>query len=205
MWVDDPSFSYFSSATVKSRLNLAQREVQKRLISANYQYYVICVKTNTVTNQAEYALPSDFMQVIRLERVLSGSGSLINTQQIMPVTPNQKNTTGGVSGAPAVYYFEKNNIILMPTPDAAYEIHLHYSYNVDDMSADGDTPDCPEQFHEYIAVLATRDCLFQDQREIASIQYKLDHYEKLLKEIAVQRNADATRMVTVTGDNGWGW
>jgi hypothetical protein len=144
------------------------------------------------------------MQVIRLERVLSGSGSLINTQQIYPVTPNQKSSVGSVSGAPLSYYFEKNNIILNPTPDSAYEIHLHYSYNVVDLVSDSDVPDCPEQFHEYIAILATRDCLFQDQREIAPIQYKLDHYERLLKEIAVQRNADTTRMVTVTDDYGWG-
>lgn len=208
-WVDDKNFGYFTEADVGVRVNLAQKELQKRLISANEEYFSICVSTNTVANQKTYSLPNDFIQVIRLERVLNGTGDLINTQQITPITPNQINLypyASNVSGAPCNYYFQNRTIVLVPTPNIVYNIHLQYSYIVDDMVVDGDSPDAniPENLQEYIGVLATRDCLFQDNREVTPIQLKLELYEKLLKEIAVQRNADVTRMVIAT-EGGGNW
>lgn len=205
--VDDKLFGYFTEADVGVRVNLAQMELQKRLISANEQYFSICVKTNTVANQKAYALPSDFLQVIRLERVVSGTGDLQNYEQIMPMTPNQTSLgtyDGSIAGTPCNYYFQNRTIVLAPVPSSVIEIHLHYSYLVSDMVSDGDSPDAniPANFHEYIGVLATRDCLFQDGREVTQIQLKLDLYERLLKEIAVQRNADVTRMVVATGGYG---
>ena len=207
--VDDKNFGYFTEADIGARVNLAQKELQKRLISANEQYFCICVKTNTVANQKTYSLPSDFLQVVRLEKVLSGSGDLVNTQQIMPITPNQVNLSPfglNAAGSPNNYYFQNRTIILVPTPISAIEIRLFYSYIVDDMVNDSDEPDAniPENLQEYIGVLATRDCLFQDNREITPVELKLKHYEMLLKEIATQRNADVTRMVTIT-DSGGNW
>ena len=206
-WVDDKNFAYFTEADVEARINLAQKELQKRLISANEQYFSICVSTNTVIGQNAYALPSDFIQVIRLERILSGTGNQLNTLQLLPITPNQVNLYpygSGASGYPVNYYFQNRTIILAPTPSIVCNIHLHYSYIVTDMVNDSDEPDAniPANMHEYIGVLATRDCLFQDNREITPIQLKMTYYETLLKEIAVQRNADVSRMVTVTGDGG---
>jgi hypothetical protein len=205
--VDDKNYGYFTEADLTARINLAQKELQKRLISANEQYFSICVKTNTVISQKTYTLPSDFIQVIRLERVLSGSGDLINTVQLLPITPNQVNlypSSLAQSGNPTNYYFQNRTLILVPTPNQVQEIHLHYSYIVADMVNDADEPDAniPENMHEYIGVLATRDCLFQDNREITPIELKLKAYEDLLKQIAVQRNADVTRMVTMTGYGG---
>lgn len=200
--VDDKSFNYFTLTDVKARLNLAQVETQKRLISANNEYYTRCVKTNTVANQKAYALPSDFVQIITLEKVLQGTGDTAKTQQIPSITPNQKFLSTDQIGSPAVYYLEKNNLMLVPTPNQIIEMHLQYSYLVDDMVNDADVPDVPEQFHEYLGILATRDCLFQDERSLAPIQYKLDLYETLFKQIAVQRQADGARMIVMT--DGWG-
>lgn len=202
--VDDKSFSYFTATDVKARLNSAQKEAQKRLISANDQYYTECVKTNTVANQKHYALPSDFIQIISLERVVQGSGDLIQTEKILPITPNQRFGSVTVSGTPECYYFEKNLLALVPVPSAIVEMHLNYSYLVVDMVNDSDVPDVPEQFHEYIGILAVRDCLFQDERSIAPIQYKLDHYEVLFKQIADQRHADGGRMIVMTDSYGGG-
>lgn len=196
--VDDKSFGYFTLADVKARLNLAQRECQKRLISANHAYYTTCVKTSTVVNQKAYALPSDFLQIIRLERVISGTGDLQRCEKISEITPNQRNATVSVSGDPAYYYFQKNHLVFVPTPNRVQEIHLEYSYQIVDMVNDADVPDAPEEFHEYIGVLATRDCLFQDERSIQTIQTKLNDYETLFKQIAEQRAADDTRMVVMT-------
>lgn len=202
-WLDDVNAGYFSTTTVNLRLNLALRELQKRLISANKEYYAICVETDTVASQKAYALPADFLQVLRLERVTPGSTSE-KPYKIGPITPNERDLYSDESGAPASYYMQKNNLMLVPKPDTAYELHLEYSYLVADMVLDADVPDAPAQYHEYIAVLATRDCLIKDGRPLDPIQTKLKDYELLLKQVADQRQADGPRMV-VHGDGGtWG-
>jgi hypothetical protein len=197
-WVDDPQNGYFTLSVLKKRLNLALKELQKRLISANEEYYSQCVTTDTVANQAMYSLPTDFLQIIRLERILSGSGTTANTQQILAMTPNQRDLIVDTSGDPNFYYLQKNNIILKPVPNRILTMHLEYSYLVADMVNDNDVPDAPEQFHEYIPVLAARDCFIKDGRPLGPIETKLKDYELLLKQIAVQRQADGPRMTVVT-------
>ncbi len=196
--LDDPNNGYFTIPILNQRLNLNLRELQKRLLSANQQYYTTCVKTSTLINQAAYALPTDYIQIIRLEYVTQGSGTTAQTQKINFITPNQIDLLSETSGAPAFYYMQKNNLILAPTPDSVYELHLEYSYYVTDMVNAGDVPDAPQQFHPYIAYLTARDCMVKDGRPLNSIETQLAQYETLLKQIAVQRQNDGARMVVMT-------
>ncbi len=198
--LDDPSGSYFTQTVLDLRLNLAQSELQKRLISANKEYYIKCAKTNTVAAQQFYSLPEDILQVIRLEWYNVGMAGTNPSSKIDPMTPNQRDLIPIVTGAPQGYSFAQDNLMIWPIPDAIYEMHLEYSYIVTDMVLDDDLPDAPDEFHEYVAILATRDCLIKDGRPLAPIESKLAHYEELLKQIAVQRQADGPRMVTQTGE-----
>lgn len=197
-WLDDPQNGYFTLPILKQRLNLSLRELQKRLISANEEYYATCVTTNTVTGQAAYALPADFMQVLRFEWKPLNAGATYKPQKINEMTPNQRDLLSDMQGDPGFYYMQKNNLILAPFPSRIVELHLEYSYYVQDMVNDDDVPDAPQQFHEYIAILTTRDCMIKDGRSIVSIKDKLNEYETLLKQIAVQRQADEARMVVQT-------
>lgn len=203
--LDDPNNGYFTIPVLNIRLNIALKELQKRLISANNEYYTTCVYTNTIANQAVYALPSDFMQIIRLHYVTQGSGATAQTQKIYNMTPNQRDLLSDNVGAPGFYYFQQNNLVLAPVPDGIYEMHLEYSYYVADMVNLSDIPDAPQQFHPYIAYLTARDCLVKDGRSLVSIETQLKDYETLFKQIAVQREADGARMVVQTNslDNSW--
>ncbi len=201
--LDDANASYFTLPVLKQRLNLSLRELQKRLISANEEYYSSCVKTNLVAGQNVYALPSDFYQILRIEYVQSGSGSTADVQKLQYITPNQRDLLVEKSGDPTCYYFQKNTLVLCPTPNIVRELHLEYSYYVSDMVADVDTPDAPAQFHEYISILTTRDCLIKDGRPLSSIEAKLTDYEKLLKSIAEQRRADGAQMIVQTEESNF--
>lgn len=208
-WLDDPNGGYFTQSVLDLRLNLALKELQKRLISANKEYYVECVKTNTVANQQAYALPDDFMQVIRLEWYQSASlvGTVPGTA-IMPITPNQRDLVGSVQAQyPQFYSLSKNNILFWPIPTQIIEVHLEYSYEVASMVNSSDEPDAPSFFHEYIAILATRDCLIKDGRPLDPIERKLGYYDEQLKQIAEQRLADQPRMTVQTGqyNSQFGW
>lgn len=201
--LDDVNNSYFTLPVLKMRLNRGLKELQKRLISANQSWYSTCVKTSTVIDQGNYSLPTDFVEVIRLERLLQGSGATGTYQQVMPITPNQRDLSPDISGDPFWYYIAQNNIVLKPTPNRVVEMHLEYASLVQDMVNQSDVPDCPDQYSEYIAILATRDCLIKDGRPLAPIESKLQQYEILLKQAAVQRKADAPRMIVSTSGDGW--
>ena len=203
--LDDPNNGYFTIPILNVRLNIALRELQKRLISANSEYYTTCVYTKTVANQAVYSLPVDFMQIIRLHYVTQGSGASAQNQKIYSMTPNQRDLLSDPTGAPGFYYFQQNNIVINPVPDGIYEIHLEYSYFVQDMVNLNDVPDAPQQFHPYIAYLTARDCLVKDNRPLVSIETQLKDYETLFKQIAVQREADGARMVVQTNSLDGDW
>ncbi len=200
--LDDTSNGYFTLTILKQRLNLALRELQKRLISANEDYYTVSVYTPTVVDQQAYALPSDFLQIIRLEYVQSGSGVTAVKQKIDKITPNERGLVAQTSGDPQFYFLQQNYIMLVPVPSRIVTVNLDYSYAVADMVNTTDVPDCPPQFAPYIAYLCARDCMVKDGRGLASIQAQLDEFTTLLKQIAVQRTADGTRMVTIT-EGGW--
>ncbi len=196
--LDDPNNGYFTLSILNQRLNLNLRELQKRLISANENYYTVCSTASTVINQAAYALPSDFLQIIRLDYITQGSGVTAQTQKLHQITPNQVDLISETSGTPAYYYIQRNNLILAPVPNAVWTLHLEYSYYVADMVSTVDIPDAPQQFHPYIAYLTARDCMVKDGRPLQSIEAQLMQYETLLKQIATQRQADGPRMVTMT-------
>lgn len=202
-YLDDPQNGYFTLPILKQRLNLALRELQKRLISANQDYYSECVYTNTVSGQAAYALPSDFLEVVRLYYITQGSGPTATEQKIYKMTPNQRDLLSDTSGDPGFYYMQKNNLMLAPVPNRIVQLHLEYSYYVADMVNDSDLPDAPQQFHEYIVLIAVRDCMVKDMRPLTNIETKLKEYEMLLKQIAVQRQVDGPRMIVTTTNDGW--
>lgn len=205
-WLDDANNQYYTLPILKIRLNRALKELQKHLISANKEYYSVCVTANTVQNQQIYSLPTDFLQVIRLEWNTGGTGVNANYSQIMPITPNQRDLVDGLSGDPGFYYFQKNNLVLRPIPQRAVTMHLEYSYLVADMVSNSDVPDAPDQFHEYIPILAVRDGFIKGNRPLAPIESKMGEYKNLLKELADQRQADTPRMTVVTGSaGGWGY
>ncbi len=202
-YLDDPNNSYFTTTLLTLRLNLALKELQKRLILAAEQYYVVCVYTNTVVNQKAYALPTDFLNIVRLDYIQSGSGATAVEQKIFAMTPNQRDLVASISGPPRYYYFQNNNIIIDPAPDAAYEMHLEYTYFVADLVAGVDIPDAPQQFHEYIVLMAVRDCMVKDNRPLGNIEAKLKEYEELLKQMASSRRDDGARMIIATESVEW--
>lgn len=205
-WLDDPDGGYFQESFMNRCLNQAQREVQKLLLQAGESYYTECVETSTVASQRDYALPSDFLDLELLERVVSGSGDTADTIRIHPMRRSEIHAVYynfSNTGKPYNYVINKNTFSLFPVPDSVETLRLWYAPRVADMANDAAEPDCPEDYHEFIAILAARDGFLKDGRSLGPIESKLAYFEKLLKETAESRNVDSPRMVTVT-EGGFG-
>lgn len=206
-WLDDSQSGYFDTTTLNTWINLAQREVQKLLLQAGVNYYATPVTTSTVSGQADYVLPSDFITLHRLEIVISGTGVNENRQPLGPITINQQDLVLISSGIPTNYYIKKDRVTVSPTPDNTYTLRLYYAPRVADLTADGDTPDVPEQFMEYVAVLAAYNGFIKDDRAPDNLIAKKAKYEELLKQQASERTQDISRQVVVTRDydSGYYW
>lgn len=200
-WLDDLNFGYFSKTQIDVWLNNAQTEVQKMLLQARANFYVIPVQTTLVVNQRDYVLPQDFMTQHRLEIVLTGSPPNEDVLPMAPMTLNQQDLVPNRTGTPQFYYFKKNRMSVWPAPDTALTMRLFYSYAVADMVNGTDQPDIPAPYHEMLAVLATLDGLMKDGRSPAAMLEKRAYYENLLKQETDGRNEDAPRGIVQTGND----
>lgn len=198
-YLDDLNGGYHTPSIVNSWLNLAQQEVAKLLINAKENFYLKSVETATVVNQAEYVLPSDFFILNMLEMKTSGSAPNETKYQLMPISQNQQyllaNLTGGQAEA---YFLKRNTIVLIPTPNLAQTLRLHYHYKAADMTADADVPDVPEQYHELVAIMAAKRGFLRDDR-VPSILIELEQqYIAMMKAASENRREDQPRMITQT-------
>lgn len=205
-WLDDPNGTYFTPAQTLVWLNNAQREVQKQIIQAGQNWYVTRAYTTTGTDLAAYSLPDDFLKVNKLEVVLSGEFPNQNLQLITPVTLVKLDQCTTKTGPPSVYVLKNNCLLLRPVPDQVYRLQMYYTYRVTDMVNPTDVPDVPEQYQEYIALLATFDGFMKDQRDPnPMLKMKADMYVKRMIEDANDRTVDQPRMVRQTEMSDYGW
>lgn len=200
-WLDDLQFGYFTQTQVKIWLNNAQKEVQKRLIKAGQNYYVKCVQTTLVPNQADYVIPQDFKKLNRFVVVMSGTPPNETVNPIMPITLNQQDLVQSNVGTPTFYYMKKNRFTLIPAPEVALPLRLYYSYEVSDMVNDTDVPDVPDSYVELIALLAAQDGFIKDGRVSELLVKKIAEYQVDLDNDAQERLQDLPRSVVETGND----
>lgn len=199
-WLDDPNAGYFTLPQVNVWLNNAQRETQKLMLLAGENYYVKRVQTTTVTNQQSYVLPNDFLELHRMEVVISGVPPFENTIPMAPITTNQQDLVPNQTGQPLCYFLLKNRIFLWPTPNSQIILRIYYTPVVQDMVLQSDVPNVPDAYQEFLAVLATIDGLLKDQRDPTPLIAKREYYERMLKSEAQKRRVDTPRRVVSTGE-----
>jgi hypothetical protein len=199
-WLDDVNGTYFTSSLVNTWINLAHREVQMKLLQAGENYYLKPSETLTVSGQADYVLPTDFMVEHRLELVESGTGVNENRIALGMITTNQVDKVSIASGMPGNYSIKKDRVTLYPTPDAQYTLRLYYSPMVADLGSDSDVPDIPEQYMEYLALVAAWNGFIKDDRAPANLQMKKEKFERLLDQMAASRIQDQPRAVVQVDD-----
>ena len=204
--LDDVDNGYFTTSQVNTWLNNAQKEVQKIINQAFEGHSIKKVLTTLVVGQREYALPSDFKRLHRLELLISGTlPSNEQVQRISKITRNQQDLVYNGQGSPLSYYFRGNYIVLVPAPDTALTLRMEYEYLVADMTSDSDSPDIPAQYHEMVALYAARKGFLKDGRDASLIALEIKDFETGLKRDAEDRNADEPRTVVTTGDDDSGY
>jgi hypothetical protein len=117
------SLDIFIKNTEERILKIAQLEVFRKNQSGNM-----------AANNQYLALPSDYLAPYSLSFTSGGNKEFVLFKDVNFVQSfNPNNST---SGAPRYYaQFDIDNLILGPTPDAAYEVELHYFYRPASLTA----------------------------------------------------------------------
>jgi len=200
-WLDDPNGTYFTDTLLNTWIDLAQREVQKRLVLAGESYYVKPVETLTVASQADYVLPTDFIALHRVEYIVSGTAPNEVVIPLKFITLNQKDNVSQGLGTPTVYYMKKDRIVLLQTPDSTNKVlRIWYSPMVANIASNSDDPDVPEHFQELVAILAAENGFIKDDRVKSNLDSKKKGYEEMLEQMKEERAQDQSRQVIVTND-----
>jgi hypothetical protein len=203
-WVDDLNKGYFTDIQLNRFVNDAQFECQKYLCQAGSNYFLTVAETPLVVNQREYVLPVDFLHLHRLEIVTANDGLPTETTDIIEgITLNQQDTYPLSPGNPRCYYFKANRLILTPAPQQAYPLRLTYAYRVPVLILDTDLLSIPDEYAEYVAILAAIDCYLKDGRDCSILLTKKTFYEDMMKKEAQDRRNDKPRHV-VLSDGGMG-
>lgn len=204
-WVDDLNKTYFTDAQMNVWINMAQKEVQRLLIQAGEDYYLVTKQCVTSPNQRNYVVPTDMLQTHRFEIKNSGTFPNENKRTIYPITPQQQDLLPHTPGDPAAYYMQANQFILVPCPGSlTYTMILHYSYRVADLTDDSESPDVPEEYHELVGLYAARDAYIKDGRQAELLEKKIQEYIMTIKRDAENRNLDGARMIVETDSNYFG-
>ena len=199
-WLNDPNKTFFTAATLQVRINLAQRVLQSILIDAYQDFYTTCATAPTIAGTGRYRIPTDFRKSRRLELLTQGSGDTGTYVKVDPIDLNQQDLFPKGQGLPKGYYILKNHLYLRQVPSQVWTMHWSYVYRVADLAADGDTPDIPEDYHEFLAILAVRADLIQDGASMEPILELKREYEEKIKMDANNRKPDGARMITATRD-----
>lgn len=198
-WLDDPNAGYFTTSQVNQWINNAQKETQKILIQAGENWYVKCAETPVFMSQCAYALPGDFLKTHRVELVTGGTAPNETKFTLESITIQQQDLFNMQVGQPRAYFLKKDRMVIFPVADADYQaLRMSYSYRVLDMALDTEVPDVPEQYHEFLAVLATLDGLYKDGRDPTPMMAKKQYYEALFKQDAEERTDDGAKSIVIT-------
>lgn len=194
-FLDDINYGYYTRDQIKTWLNWGQREVQRLLLQAGQNYYLICKKMTAVVGQPDYGLPDAFLKTHEM-RVITG-GTYPNETYITcaPMTVMQAGAVNQQNGTPAGYVLSKNKFYFDRPPDRAYVCKLRFSYLVADCVQDAEVFDVPDQYLDLVPLLAIKYGFLRDKRKIDEVDEKVKSLALQIRQDANNRQVDAPRRV----------
>lgn len=195
--------SSFVSATEWTQyINNSWCELYDLLISAyGSDYYSSTDTITTVSGTASYALPADHYKTVGIDYVVSSTEKYPLDRYAFRDRNLRNNAYLNRSYFPSYKYrITGNNVVLSPTPNEIITLEHIYIPVAQEMTIGADTIDGVNGFEEYIVVDAAIKALQKEESDVSVLMAQKDRLRKRLEEMAEDRNAGDSDMVTdVTG------
>lgn len=215
MYLDEVTQADWTDTQVNREINASYMEMFTAVVTVFEDYYSVKARTATVTDQQEYALPSDFYKIRRVEVNYAPSNAAANPYRVKPVSLDQilrdlGNTYEGINMARnPCYYIRGNNIGLIPIPTdgGSTAFTLWYIKVISELSEDTDAINIPfpDRYGPLIALGAAGSLLRKGQQEEAvALRYLQEFRNGLLKmqaELEDRIADDAKSVIDTQGDD----
>lgn len=136
----------------------------------------------TVAGTATVALDSDFARHISLRNTL-------DRNFLRRVSTKEIDDLPSSSAKPSVFTVVNSNLVLYPTPDAAYPLELRYYRLPVDMAVNGDTPDIPATYHHLLVRYALIRC-YQRENDYEAANYHSGEFQQGLMKMRTEVQYD---------------
>ncbi len=168
-----------SNADILTLLNIGYHYLEQELIQVNQDFFEEQkTKFNLVANQDLYSLPTDFLGFKQLRLAYSAPSNEEDYNVAIPhdaaSTLEVNSQEEDISSDNPTYDLFGNYYRIKPTPDSNVTNggELYYFARNADLSATGDVPNIPADYHDLIAVYAAKE---------ATLKYQLWNKYKSLK------------------------
>lgn len=198
----DEAGAQITDADIIRWVNDAQRE-----IAVNNDLLQTTATTATVNGQDQYTLPSD---VLTMRSVRYGG------RKLAYLSPEESSamigSDGTTKGTPTHYSVWARNIDLYPAPDVddPDDIQLYYTRQPVAVTAAGDEPELPQQYHNRIVEYCIAQAYELDDNT-ESYQNKMKQFNEGVEKLKGQgdwQSQDVYPSITVSpgdyGDGAWG-
>lgn len=188
--------AFVTDAEVTSLINTYVAELYDLLVqSYGPAFYADSYTFTTVANQREYALPTngdgaDFYQLLGVDIDLGGGDVVSATPFDFHSRNRYSPATAYVRGNPVHYRLHGSQVWLIPTPDAAYSVTMHFIPAAPTLSSGGVTSfDGVNGWERYI-VASTAIALLQKEESDPSV-YMAEKQSLTARITSLSKNRDA--------------
>lgn len=198
-------------------INDAYMQMVDQVKQVNPDFYTKASTTSSVAGQGEYALPTDFEQVlmatIKLEGVWQRAVPIATINEVPNLS--QSDAFQGFMISTPGYYIIGDQIGFLPVPEetTSNSIKLWYTYTPQELDEDGDEPALPKKFHHILKYGAYATYLDQDDEHVAAERMRQRFEARIFQmlESMATNQLDEPKSVTVTSgqelyfadDEGW--
>lgn len=209
-YLDESSPADWTDAQINRELNFAYMEVYTAVVETFESYYRVVSTANLVANQQEYAVPSDFLKMVRLEVKYDSTGDFYKAGRFdfQQLSTGYDNDTYGSTSRP-LYQITGGYIRLLPIPTTSVTsgLRMEYIKTISELSSDTDEINIPfpDRYGRLITLGAAAQLLRKGQQEESvAAKYQEDFQiglEKMKQELE-DRNTDGTKVILdVLGEN----
>ena len=211
--LNESTADFWSDAELLRWTNQRYHLLEEAVDRVFENYFLTESVADTVEDEQEYQLPTDFKRMRRVEINYDCDNDNSVYQRAFPIELDQirqrlenDNLGIGLTRRP-VYYLRGDNIGFLPIPDSAGSeaLRIQYVAEQDDLSDDDDTPEIPMAYHYLIVVGACADAFEKGKRDLEEanrLNYRFDIKRKEMMEELEDRVIDESKyVIDASGDS----
>ncbi len=202
--------TFVSSAEWTSYINESLFELYDLLVQKYGDDYFVKASPTVITTDGtndRYALASDFLKLLGMDLLISGSGATAQYISLRPFNFSERNNflgRGIIQGSRTNLRYRLNgtNVWFAPFPPAGLTIRPQYIPRLTPLSGESDTSDGFSGWLEYVIVDAAIKALMKEESDVSAFLIEKQGLIARIESAAENRDAGSPATVADVWDNG---